>query len=187
MVMGISSKRENPIVTRSRAALIGAAKELLATKPAASISITDVVTAAGMSRPTFYQHFEGLGSLFATAALVQLEAMFTAEVTNPRGDISDQIATIVQAMAADGEFYFQVYHGAGGTEFYVGAVERMARWLASLFDAPSSPSWEFLAAGFLWSIAQHLEVPPVQRDEARVTLVAELTDIAQNWWEKEHQ
>ena len=48
--------QEDPRSVRSRAALVAAMTELLDERELDTISVTQVVQRAGVTRPTFYQH-----------------------------------------------------------------------------------------------------------------------------------
>ncbi len=153
--------RENPIVTRSRTALIGGVDELLTRRTAAEISVTDVVEAAGMSRPTFYQHFTDLGSAFAAAGLARLTTMFSQIDPSGPDELADSFADVVQRMEPDAQFYSRVQDSPGGTAFQAGTVELTAAWLRGLPALSTLPAdddalWEFLAAGVVWIITGHL-------------------------------
>lgn len=124
--------RENPIVTRSRTALIGGVDELLTRRTAAEISVTDVVEAAGMSRPTFYQHFTDLGSAFAAAGLARLTTMFSQIDPSGPDELADSFADVVRRMEPDAQFYSRVQDSPGGAAFQAGTVELTAAWLRGL-------------------------------------------------------
>lgn len=71
--------REDPRSARSRSALIEAMTDLLESEASVeSLSVTDVVRKAGVSRPTFYQHFGEMSLLVRAAALHRLAGAFAA-------------------------------------------------------------------------------------------------------------
>lgn len=162
------SKKENPIVTRSREALTIAAQELLEQRSAADISITEIVEAAGLSRPTFYQHFSDLGSLFAAAGLGRLEALFAALSpihAHTRADAEEGIRASVRhtlaTMSDEATFYSRVHESVGGSRFSAGAVAITVAWLRqqripSRHDGEDTVFWEFVAGGLVWSITRYL-------------------------------
>ncbi|AKK06865.1 transcriptional regulator, TetR family [Corynebacterium mustelae] len=147
-------RRENPVAARSRAALIAAADTLLNHSPAAEISVTTVVSTAGMSRPTFYQHFTDLGSLFAAAGSARLAQVFAAI----SGNSGDQIAELIAAVESDAQFYWHIYDGPSGMEFHAHAVKLTAGWLYSRSGAVEYDDnlWDFLAAGVVWTLTKHV-------------------------------
>lgn len=153
--------RENPIVVRSRSALIAVADGLLDQRSAAEISIKDVVEAAGMSRPTFYQHFTDLGSLFSAAGLTRLKAMFSDIDLTDSSKLTDTLRAIMKYMEEDAQFYSRVHQSSGGAAFNAGAIDLTATWLRQLpslssLDDENDIWWEFLAAGVVWTINRHL-------------------------------
>ena len=159
--MSKTQVRENPIFTRSRAALIGGVDELLTQLPAAEISVTDVVAAAGMSRPTFYQHFTDLGSAFAAAGLARLTAMFAEIDPVAPGELAEKFAEVVGRMEQHAKFYSRVQDSQGGAAFHAGAVALTAAWLRQVpalsgLPADDDALWEFVAAGVAWIITGHL-------------------------------
>ncbi|GLY29066.1 helix-turn-helix domain-containing protein [Kineosporia sp. NBRC 101731] len=161
------TERENPIVTRSRAALIGAATVLLDERDASAISVKDVVETAAMSRPTFYQHFADLGALFAAAGLVRLEqsmAGIEPAVQAPRGlheAFAPVLMVIVDRMQPHAEFYSRVNGSSGGQLFHAGVVASTAMRLRrepllQSWAHRDDIFWEFFAAGVVWALTRHL-------------------------------
>ena len=161
----------DPRAIRSRAALVDAMIGALdeGASPAA-ISITDIVRLAGVSRPTFYQHFGSMSSLVHAAALHRLQQAFEL-VPQPAADaewesFSNESMTILLGhLAQHSAFYLAVLHDTG-----VMPVSDIIDMLADRFldIAPFSPAIradaeaareraEFLAAGITWSVVQWLE------------------------------
>jgi len=68
----------DPRPARSRSALIHAITDVLTQQTPDAINITDIVKAAGVIRPTFYQHFPDTTALTRAAALEKLKATFAA-------------------------------------------------------------------------------------------------------------
>lgn len=86
---------EDPRQRRSRKALFAALDQLLAEKPYAEISVTELCGRAGVGRQTFYRHFDGIDAMLRDrldASLAgQIEAA-TAAATAMPGDWLRQIA-----------------------------------------------------------------------------------------------
>ncbi|MFT4098882.1 MAG: TetR/AcrR family transcriptional regulator [Rhodoblastus sp.] len=86
---------EDPRQRRSREALFAALDKLLAEKPYAEISVTELCGRAGVGRQTFYRHFDGIDAMLRDrldASLAgQIEAA-TAAATAMPGDWLRQIA-----------------------------------------------------------------------------------------------
>ena len=66
----------DPRFQRSLEALVDALTGLLDREPVAAISITRLVQAAGVSRPTFYRHFPDIAAAAQHAAIVRLAGAF---------------------------------------------------------------------------------------------------------------
>lgn len=66
----------NTRAMRAREALIGAAHELVSQRPVAELTVKEVAEAAGVSRQTFYQHFDDIPALVAEASARQQQAIF---------------------------------------------------------------------------------------------------------------
>lgn len=179
------TRRENPIVTRSRAALIAAATALLDERSADKISIKDVVEAAGMSRPTFYQHFPDLGALFAAAGLARLERSFAdiEPASQAPSGLQDAfvpvLKVIVDRMQQHAVFFHRVHASPGGSAYHARVVlfsaERLRREpLLQPWADRDEVFWEFLAAGMVWVINRQLnawcagEPGPTEADLAGV-------------------
>ncbi|MFJ3958485.1 TetR/AcrR family transcriptional regulator [Arthrobacter sp. NPDC090010] len=174
-------QRINPAAARSRAALLDAVTELLSLRPASEISIKDVVEAAGMSRPTFYQHFTDLGTLFATAGLTRLEGVFAGlesrqeQGTDPEAELTALFAELVGRMSEHAHFYARVQESAGGAAFHAAVVRTGSDWLRQEpqlrgWIPRDEDAWDFLAAGVVWIITRYLaescQVPDTPRPEA---------------------
>jgi AcrR family transcriptional regulator len=115
----------DPRAVRSRDALLAATLNLLADRPAESISATDVVNLAKVSRPTLYQHFGDLTSLIVAAVTSRLQALF--DETLPGGSASDAedlgaseatdraaIDTLLEHLLAEADVFRHALHGSSG-------------------------------------------------------------------------
>lgn len=120
----------DPRPTRSRTALIEATTSALSTPKPGSLSITDLVKTAGVSRPTFYQHFTDVNELIHAAALTKLEAIFnsileedpTASITLFTSSVSTTLLTRLQA---DAVFFRNVLEASGNSSL----VEELVSFL----------------------------------------------------------
>ncbi|MCE0537852.1 TetR/AcrR family transcriptional regulator [Kineosporia rhizophila] len=178
-------RRENPLAVRSRTALVEAATGLLDERKAAEISIKDVVEAAGVSRPTFYQHFPDLGAVFAAAGLMRLEQSF-ADLEPPsqapdglQSAFAPVLAVIADRMREHAVFYHRVHASPGGPAYHAQVVafsaQRLRREpLLQPWAGRDEVFWEFLAAGLVWVINRQLaawctgEPGPTEADLAGV-------------------
>jgi AcrR family transcriptional regulator len=179
---------KNPMAVRSRNALVAAATGLLLERPASEISIKDVAEAAGMSRPTFYQHFADLGAVFTAAGLACHERLIedleppTQAPAGIRAAFAPALGVIVDRMQDHALLYCRVNDSAGGPAFYAGLVAftahrlRAEPLLQEVAADRDDTFWEFLAAGVVWVItrqmaASHTQDPPPRtaaEDLARV-------------------
>ena len=111
----------DPRLPRSRVALLDAGTRLLDQMPVAEISITRLVDEAGVTRPTFYQHFADIPALARAAALTRLAAASPIPDPIPIAELSvGQLRDLIAAqfmpdlehLAAHRAFYLRVLDGA---------------------------------------------------------------------------
>lgn len=82
-------RRPDPRPARTRAALIEAAQQILATSDRGEASIQEITELAGVAQGSFYNHFESKDELFDTAIIATMEAhadlleSVTAGLTDP--------------------------------------------------------------------------------------------------------
>lgn len=155
----------DPRPARTRTALIEAATGALSTAEPGSLSITDLVKAAGVSRPTFYQHFTDVNALIHAAALEKLEATFnslleadpTASVTLFTSSVSTSLLTKLQA---DAVFFRNVLETSGNSSLVAELVtflthrmlgrEVVAERLSAKTSSLTNDYAQFIAAGAAW-------------------------------------
>lgn len=155
----------DPRPARTRAALIEATISALSTAEPGSLSITDLVRAAGVSRPTFYQHFADVNTLIHAAALAKLEATFnslleadpTASVTLFTNSVSTSLLTKLQA---DAVFFRNVLETSGNSSLVEELVtflthrllsrEAVAERLTATTGPLANDYAQFVAAGAAW-------------------------------------
>jgi AcrR family transcriptional regulator len=89
VVVTKAERRPDPRPARTRAALIEAAQQILATSDRADVSIAEITELAGVAQGSFYNHFESKDELFDTAIVVTMEAhadlleQVTVSLTDP--------------------------------------------------------------------------------------------------------
>jgi AcrR family transcriptional regulator len=116
-VSGVDSR-----LVRSRQALIAAITAAL-DEPAGVIpSITELCSAAGVSRPTFYQHFGDVPSLIEASAVDRTRALFDAvdpAAAGERWEISVPrvVRELLDGLLTHSDFYRRVLLGAGSRSF----------------------------------------------------------------------
>jgi len=152
---------------RSRDAIIRAITPMIETTPLASISITRVVSEAGVTRPTFYQQFPDILAAARIAAFRRLETAFpfpkpllpgtvlTAEEI--RGCIIRQAEPLFDHLIAHRAFYVRVMDEAGTAGFFDELIDFTAARLLPEAMAASAGSPErvaittkFFAGGLTW-------------------------------------
>lgn len=160
----------DPRPTRSRAALIHAITGVLAEQAPDAINITDIVRAAGVSRPTFYQHFADTTALTRAAALEKLKATFAAvdaqNLTPETEDFTNRFTTaLLLELRDDATFCRNVLKTAGDSALMSELIGFLSNRLLnhSPFAAgvrskiTEHESYaEFIAAGMSWSTMRWL-------------------------------
>ena len=142
----------DPRYARSRTALIEAATELVDARDIASISVSDIVRTANVTRPTFYQHFDGPASLYRVAALRRLEVLLPKldsiplHLAEPVDDqLSDAAIDNVRTVAFaflehlldHAPFFRRVYNENGSLELHRDTIQLMTDRL--LIHSPLGP------------------------------------------------
>ena len=164
----------DPRFARSRLALISAMTALLDERDFAEVTITEVVGRAGVTRPTFYQHFADLPSVARHAFLARLEAAFPPATAQDHGQLDEARAAAVEEtvlgmlehLSAHADFYRRAIRGASAVEFYDELVKLVeTRILASSplgarIRQSTGPSIEdrgaVLSGGLTWMIIRWL-------------------------------
>ncbi|RKW70044.1 TetR/AcrR family transcriptional regulator [Galactobacter caseinivorans] len=158
----------DPRAIRSREALLNAATVLLHQHHAASITATDVVREAQVSRPTLYQHFGDLTSLFIAATEARLRTLFTATLQPVDDDYEAGRASIIELLEqlrAESEFFFHATRGSSGFAVLQALALVLAERLEShspvraILDLEDTPPHlaEFLAHGTVGLVARWLD------------------------------
>ena len=173
--------------------MLAAVTDLVAARDSSTVTVTDVVRAAGVTRPTFYAAFGDLQTAFARAALTHVaEAFAYDEPARPAADEPEAHlrATITRAMERlepHASFFAHVLDGAGGPAVQAQLTVEAARQLGD--DAivgaalragplPLRRSTEALAAAISWELRTwfHDEdrPPPAQFAASLAALVCRL-------------
>ncbi|HIW98791.1 MAG TPA: TetR/AcrR family transcriptional regulator [Candidatus Nesterenkonia stercoripullorum] len=160
--------RENdPRFVRSRQALIAAITEILesGTSPD-DVRVSDIARRAGVSRPTFYQHFATVSELTRTTALQRLTDVFAQVPEAVRGEnwsifIGKTLSLLLGSLRAQRTFFLTVLQGSTGAHLREDITKFISTRLLensplaaviSRREGPDSPQEraEFLAAGVMW-------------------------------------
>lgn len=186
------SQRTDPRAQRSRASIIAALVELVETQPVAEISITRVVEAAGITRPTFYQHFPDITTAVQSAGFERLAAAFPVPEPGParmtdaelRERIVAHAAPVLRHLAEHLGFYRQVLASAIGVGFFDNLVSFVAsRILPELASEAGQPEplqqnvRTVIAAGMTWLVLRWVAGGALRPDRAEV-LAGEAADVA---------
>lgn len=160
----------DPRPARSRSALIHAITDVLTQQTPDAINITDIVKAAGVSRPTFYQHFPDTTALTRAAALEKLKATFAAidaqNLTPEAEGFTNRFTTaLLLELRDDAAFCRNVLKTAGDSALMSELISFLSNRLLnhSPFAAGVRPKTtehesyaEFIAAGMSWSAMRWL-------------------------------
>lgn len=159
------ARAADPRPARSRAALIDAATEALGTSDPGNLSITTLVKTAGVSRPTFYQHFTDVHELIHTAALTKLSAAFDtllpADPTASVAVFTSEVSTnLLKQLQVDADFYRNVLAISGNSSLVAELIDFLShRFLSRPAVAErfttKNPDFtsnyaQFVAAGVAW-------------------------------------
>lgn len=112
-----AGERPDPRAVRSFAALTAACIELVDEGEIGAITITAVTARAGVSRPTFYKHFETLDQLLHAAGVQRLSAALTAAAESAAGEdaATDQLGVTLRGTVAHlrdhATFYRRLFNG----------------------------------------------------------------------------
>ena len=182
--MTTTTNTDDPRFRRSFDALIATVTTLLDKNPLHKLSISSIVTGAGVTRPTFYQHFRDVQAVAQRAALVRLETAFAeadeVEVPSSAEDVVDLGAVIritaipvLDHLLTYEHFYLTVFDQAGTAAFFDEVVGFIAGNLLPDADAErmsTLPRDEqdrltVLGAGCMWLVVRWLK-SPASRDTA---------------------
>lgn len=160
---------EDPRWTRSRTLLLEAISGYL--DAGFTPSITEITTSAGVSRPTFYQHFGDLATAYTAAAVERMNEQFAlVRVPAEPGDADESflLETLTQLLSHQlehREFYLTVIQTGTDT-----LTESLVAFLATRLTMDSPFATQFsqdddavrdrvtaLAAGVVWLAHRWLE------------------------------
>jgi AcrR family transcriptional regulator len=94
----MATQAPSPRPRRTRAALIAAGLELLASRPIDAIAIDEVVAAARVAKGSFFNHFADKHA-FAAAVAAEVRAEIEAEVAKANAARADPVTRIAGGMA----------------------------------------------------------------------------------------
>lgn len=141
--MTTKDRTSDPRFVRSLDALVEAVTDLVDRHPIGKISITRIVEAAGVTRPTFYQHFADVPSAAQHAALVRLATAFPfpepvesragASAAEQRQRVERRARPVLEHLLAHRLFYRRVLDEGAGAAFFEELIAFVAaRFLADM-------------------------------------------------------
>ena len=105
---------------QSRMALIAAIRKLVSERPVSELSIKEVAEAAGVSRPTFYQHFDDVPALVTAACSEQMREIFSGIEGELKGTDAGYLRRVmhrfVKALYDDRAFSRNAVNGRSGMD-----------------------------------------------------------------------
>lgn len=138
----------------------------------AGASITEIVKAAGVSRPTFYQHFTDVPDLVRAASLHRLSAIFALIPAEGLGGTWEEFSQaklriLLGALQQDAQAYLRVLRGPAAVQVIAGVIDFLADQLlnhspigsvigAGMAADEARSRAEFLAAGATWRAVRWL-------------------------------
>ncbi|SHN15698.1 TetR/AcrR family transcriptional regulator [Cryptosporangium aurantiacum] len=181
--MHLESRAIDPRVTRTRELLREAVRRLLRERDPGDLSVTDITTAAKVSRPTFYLHYGSPDELIADAVREDLRALLDAAPPAVKGD--DGVPPVMLALLTEVNRLRWLYGRLVGKASPFGrSREEVAGYLAERFaeliavrqpaieDALRNDAAQFLAGGTLNLLAAWISAEEVA-GPAEVTAFAE--------------
>ena len=175
----------DPRTARSRAALITAATELVDERDVSAISINDICAAAGVSRPTFYQHFGDISTVVQAAAVGRLQEVFDATVAletpgEPAAMLDAGVTRLMHGLARHAAFYRRVLEGTSAISAQAMVVDFVADRLLAFVERSGAAdpqriafSIRFLAAGASWLVIEQFgDNPDADGLDATATRIA---------------
>lgn len=175
---------------RSRTALLALGDLLLDEPRADELSVTEVASRAGVSRPTFYQHFADVPTLIAAAVIAELDSSFA------RSDVELKDLTGIDFLRGTNRMLLERVHarravirrviqGSGSYAVISAAVgyistrmrdHVLGTQLSATAGANSDDRITAIAAGSTWLVLQWLESDFTGRNSPEM-FTERLTDL----------
>ena len=169
--------RKNTGSEKSHDRLLAAITELLDTRTVTDkITITDIVSAAGLTRPTFYAVFDDLPSAFAASALARLKEAFDGMTVDPSTDSATRsklmqtaFATILHRLSEHADFFARVLQGPGGPQVHSQIIKFIAARIRESSPVapalatgilPAEMTSSAIAAGVVWTMIRWMDADP---------------------------
>lgn len=181
----------DPRLIRSRELLLSAITTALDRPGDEQPSITELCAEAGLSRPTFYQHFGDVPSLIEAAAVERMHALFAAVApVAPQADWEGAVPRVVrgllEGLLGHADFFRRVLSGGTARAVQESVVAFLAQRLLTFSPLAERTPGEgdharvelfavFLAAGTTWLVVGWLLDGEARRPAAEASAdIAEL-------------
>lgn len=165
------ARADDPRFQRSRDALLAAAETLFSQDAPGAVPVTRICAEAGVTRPTFYQHFPSVEALAQDAALARLGAIYPARAATPGsgdliGEVQERVCGILNHLVENRTFFLGVVEAAGSAAFFEALLELVhERVLAGHFAGRDPDEAALIAAGMTWLVLRWLRAGGETPDE----------------------
>ena len=180
----------DPRAVRSRAALLRVAAGIVDDDGSQDPSVTELASRAGVSRPTFYQHFADVPALMAAAVTAELAAAFTESDDVLRDDTGAEflrgtIRMLVRRLHDRHRAYRRVVRGPAGFDVLSAIIDYVSMRmrenvlgaiLAERRDRIDPDRITATAAGAVWLVVRWLDTEFTGAD-APAVFAERLTDL----------
>lgn len=137
------------------------------------ISVTELVGKAGLTRPTFYQHFQTITDLVGASVLRRLETIFatiSSEDELKQNATEEVIRALLSYLCNDATYCITVFNSSAAQHLLNTLVDYIADRLYTVSPVGTSikalegiDTWkycQFLAAGTIWQVQEWLLTEP---------------------------
>lgn len=172
----------DPRAERSRAQLTDALGTLLRARDPREISVSELCTEAGVSRPTFYQHFASLDEVAVAGIEVRL-CQLRVELPDAGRDDAETSYRLLHAWLEELDAERETWQRTigSGTAFSA-SRDTVETWLADRLAqrAPeaAAPALRYAAAGFLGAVRAWLLQEPGSDRASAAELAGSLVDLS---------
>jgi AcrR family transcriptional regulator len=152
MPSGVPPNPNDPRFRRSYEALVNAVTVLLEYGSLPDLSIAQIVEYAGVTRPTFYQHFPDIQTAAQHAALAKLDEIFNlADEQSKQSDVPtgydienfrQDTILILRHLREHENFYLTILNHAGTSYFFDELIRFVSERLLPTLDKEERKGWQ---------------------------------------------